>query len=325
MAGGGQMTSVYAREDVVGVREQLSNLIANISPADTPLCTILQKESCGDNRFEWQKDVLSTAKQNHQLSGFDITTYDVQVATTSMISYTSLVSRDFAIANDTEAAEKAGRDSEIGYRTTKVAKEAKRDVETNYTANNAAVAPNGATAGESGSLPAYIKNNVIAGTDGSHAGWGSSPTGARSNGTEGASSETYLKKAVRLAYEDGGQPTLVMAGAYQKQAISAFAGIAALRANVALPSNVPATIVAAADAYVSDFGTLMIVPNRHQRPIDIWVLDPDGLRERVFRDWQTRELAPTGDARKFMIVSNRGLQVDHEDSHALVTDVTSTA
>jgi len=267
--------------------------------------------------------VLSTAAQNHQVSGFDITTYDVQVATTRMISYVSLVSRDFAIAGDTEAAEKAGRDSEIGFRTTKVAKELKRDVEVNYTANNAAVAPNGATAGESASLCAFIKTNVQAGTAGTHAGWGTSPTGARSNGTEGASSETLLKKGIRQSYEAGGQPTLVMAGPYQKQAISAFAGIAALRANVSLPSNVPATIVGAADAYVSDFGTLMIVPNRHQRPIDIWIIDPDGMRERVFRDYAAKELAATGDARKFMILSSRGLQVDNQAAHALITDVAS--
>lgn len=323
MPAGGQLTSVYAREDVVGVREQLSNLISNISPTDTPLSTILQKESCGDNRFEWQTDVHSTAAQNHNVSGFDITTYGVLVPTVRMISYTSLVERDFAIAGDTEAAEKAGRDGEIGYVMTKTAKELKRDVEVNYTANNAAVAPSGATAGESGSLPAYIKTNVQAGTNGAHAGWTTSPTGARSNGTEGASSETLLKKGIRQSYEAGGQPTLVMAGPYQKQAISAFAGIAALRANVNLPSNVPATIIAAADFYVSDFGTLAIVPSRHQRPIDIWIIDPDGMRERIFREYQTKELAPTGDARKFMILSNRGLQVDNEKAHALITDVAS--
>lgn len=323
MPAGGQFTNVYAREDVVGVREQLANYIANISPADTPLSTILQKESCGDNRFEWQTDVLSTAAQNHQVSGFDITTYSVTAPTVRMISYTSLSARDFVIAGDVEAAETAGRASEIGYQTTKVAKELKRDVETNYTANNAAVAPSGATAGESASLPAFIKTNVQAGTNGSHAGWATSPTGARSNGTEGASSETLLKKAIRQAYTAGGQPTLVMCGPYQKQAISAFAGIAALRSNVNQPTNVPATIIAAADFYVSDFGTLAIVPSRHQRPIDIWVIDPDNMRERVFREYMTEELAKTGDARKFQILTSRGLQVDNENAHALVTDVSS--
>lgn len=323
MAGAGQFTNVFAREDVTGVREQLSNLISNISPSDTPLCTILQKESCADNRFEWQTDVLSTAAQNHQVSGFDITTYNALTATVRMISYTSLASRDFVIAGDVEFAETAGRESEVGYQMTKVSKELKRDIETNYTANNAAVAPNGATAGESGSLPAYIKTSVQAGTNGSHAGWGTSPTGARSNGTEGASSETMLKKAIRQSYEQGGQPTLVMAGPYQKQAISAFAGIAALRANIALPSNVPTSIVGAADAYVSDFGTLMIVPSRHQRPIDIWVIDPDGMRERVFREYSVSEMSKTGDARKFMVLTSRGLQVDNEKAHALITDVSS--
>lgn len=325
MAAGGQLTNVYGREDVVGVREQLSNLIANISPADTPLCTAIGAEGCGDTTFSWQTDVLSTAAQNHQVSGYDITTYNVVAATVRLYNYCSLSSRDFAIAGDTEAAEKAGRESEVGYQLTKTSKELKRDIEVNYTANNAAVAPNGATAGETGSLPAFIKTNVQAGTNGSHAGWGTIPTGARSNGTEGASSETLLKKAVRQSYEQGGEPTLVMAGPYQKQQISAYAGIAAQRANTALPSNVPVTILAAADGYVSDFGTLMIVPNRHQRPIDVWVLDPDGIRERIFRDYEMEEMAKTGDAEKWDIRTSRGLQVDQQLAHALITDVTSTA
>jgi len=323
MAGGGQFTSVYGREDVTGVREQLANYVAIISPTETPLSTILQKESTGDNRFEWQTDVVSTAAQNHQVSGFDITTYNAITATTRMISYVSLSARDFVISGDVEHAEVAGRAGEIGYQTTLTAKALKLDVETNYTANNAAVAPAGSTAGESASLPAFIKTNVQAGTNGSHAGWSTSPTGARSNGTEGASSETLLKKGIRQAWTAGGQPTLVMAGPYQKQAISAYAGIAALRANVSLPSNVPATIVAAADAYVSDFGTLMIVPSRVQRPIDIWIIDPDNMRERVFRDYKFEELAKTGDARKFQIITSRGLQVNNENAHALVTDVAS--
>lgn len=322
MAAGGQLTNVFAREDVVGVREQLSNLIANISPADTPLTTVIGKESTGDTTFSWQTDVLSTAAENHQVSGFDITTYSAVTPTVRLYNYCSLSSRDFVVAGDTEAAEKAGRGSETGYLLTKTMKELKRDVETNYTANNAAVAPNGSTAGETGSLPAWIKTNVQAGTNGSHAGWGTIPTGARSNGTEGASSETLLKKAIRQAYEQGGEPTLVMAGPYQKQQISAFAGIAAQRVNNS-PTNLPTTILGAADGYVSDFGTLMIVPSRHQRPIDIWVIDPDGMRERIFRDYEMSEMAKTGDSQKWMILTSRGLQVDQEKAHALITDVSS--
>lgn len=325
MAAGGQLTNVFAREDVVGVREQLSNTITNISPADTPFTTVIGKEGCGDSTFSWQTDVLSTAAENHQVSGFDITTYSAVTPTVRLYNYTSLASRDFAVAGDTEAAEKAGRESEEGYLLMKTAKELKRDVETNYTANNAAVAPNGATAGETGSLPAFIKTNVQAGTNGSHAGWGTIPTGARSNGTEGASSETMLKKAVRQAYEQGGEPTLVMAGPYQKQQISAFAGIAAQRVNTTMPSNVPVTILGAADGYVSDFGTLAIVPSRHQRPIDIWVLDPDEIRERIFRDFEMSEMAKTGDSTKWMLLCNKGLQVDQQLAHSLITDVTSTA
>lgn len=323
MAAGGQLTNVFAREDVVGVREQLSNLISNISPADTPLTTVIGKEGCRDTTFSWQTDVLSTAAQNHQVSGFDITTYSAVTPTVRLYNYCSLASRDFVVAGDTEAAEKAGRESEVGYLLTKTGKELKRDVETNYTANNAAVAPNGATAGETGSLLAFIKTNTQAGTNGADPVWSTIPTDARSNGTEGASSETLLKAAVRQAYTAGGEPTLVMVGPYQKQQFSAFAGIAAQRANTSMPSNIPVTIIGAADGYLSDFGVLAIMPSRHQRPIDAFVLDPDGIRERIFREYEISEMAKTGDSMKWMILTSRGLQVDNESAHALITDLSS--
>lgn len=320
MAGAGQLTNVFDRYDAIGVREELSDLIADISPTDTPFTSNIGEESCENTYFEWQTDALDTAAQNHQIDGFDITTYSQVTATSRIGNYTSISEKDFMISGTTEAVNKAGRASEVGYQATKSAKALKRDVETNFTANNAAVAGDGTTARETGGIVAFLKTNTSAGTNGADPVWTSSPTGARSDGSERTSSETILKNVIKQVYDSGGDPSLIMVGSFQKQEFSAFAGIAAQRFQA--PEG-PSTIIGAADLYVSDFGTLSIVPNRFMRATDALVLDPEMARKRTLRPYMIEEMAKTGDAEKRMLLVECGLQVDNEAAHGIAADLAS--
>lgn len=323
MAGAGQLTNVFDRYDVIGVKEEVSDMISDISPTDTPLQTSIGSQPTTQTFFEWQTDVLAAAAQNHQIDGFDVTTFTAVVPTVRLGNYTSLSQKDFMISGTVETTSRYGRESDEGYQATKAAKELKRDKEVNFTANNAAVAGDGSTARETGGIVAFLKTNTQSGTNGTDPAWGTIPTGAASDGTEGSSSESLLKTAVRQAYAAGGEPSIVMVGPFQKQEFSGFAGIAALRGNVSLPSSVPTTIMGAADLYVSDFGTLVIAPSRFQRPTDALVLDPTGIRQRELRAPRLEPLAKTGDANKWMWTCEAGLQVDNEDAHAIVRDLDS--
>lgn len=321
MAGAGQLTNTFDRYDAIGEREELSDLISDISPTDTPLTSNIGSAPTGNTFFEWQTDSLAAAAQNHQIDGFDVTTFTAQTATTRLGNYTSISEKDFMVSGTQERMNKAGRSSEVGYLATKAAKELKRDCETNYLANNAAVAGNGTTAREGAGIVAFIKTNTDkSATNGTDPVWTSSPTGARSDGVERADSETILKSVIKKVYDSGGDPTMVMVPSFLKQQASAYAGIAAQR--FMAPAG-PSTIVGAADLYVSDFGTLSIVPNRFMRAIDMLVIDPMEVRERVFRDFELHELAKTGDAEKRLLVVEKGLQVDNEAAHGIATDLTS--
>jgi hypothetical protein len=55
----------------VQVREDLSDIIYNISPMDTPFMSGAGKGSCSNTLFEWQKDELAAAAANQKLEGDD--------------------------------------------------------------------------------------------------------------------------------------------------------------------------------------------------------------------------------------------------------------
>src|SRR5262249_52157800 len=81
-------------------------------------------------------------------------------------------------------------------------------------------------------------------------------------------------------------------------------------------------IIGAADVYVSDFGTLAIVPNRFQRSRDAWLIDPEYASIAYLRPFMTEALAKTGDAEKRMLLVEWGLKVHNEAAHAGIFDLT---
>lgn len=322
MAGAGQLTNVFDSYDAVGVREELSDLIADISPTDTPFMSNIGSESTGNTFFEWQTDALDTAAENHQIDGFDITTYDAVTATVRLGNYTSILEKDFIISGTEQAVNKAGRQSELAYQATKAAKALKRDQETNLTANNAAVAGNSTTARETGGFAAWLKTNTNkSATNGADPDWGTIPTDARSDGVTQAFTETILKDVMKQTWDEGGEPSILMVGSFNKQAVSSFAGIAEQRY---MAPTAPTTIIGAADVYLSDFGELMVVPNRFMPDNYAYFIDPDMARRRVLRPYQIQEMAKTGDAEKRMILIEEGLQVDNEAGHGIAADLTTS-
>jgi hypothetical protein len=319
-----QFTTTFSTYDAKGIREDLSDLISNIAPTDTPFQSNIGSEPTGNTFFEWQTDTLAAASgSNAQIEGDDMgNTYTTVTATTRLGNYVQILRKDFLLSRSEQVARKAGRSDERGYQAAKAAKEMKRDWETSLLDNNAAAAGSDTVARETGGLVAWIKTNISSSaTNSVDPVWSTAPTGARSDGTTRAFLESHLKTVVKLCWENGADPSILMVGAFNKQAVSAFAGIAAQRNQA---NNSRPTIVGAADAYLSDFGELMVVPNRFQRGRDALVLDPSKARIRVFDSYKMHEMAKTGDADKYMFTMEAGLQIDNEKAFGLVADLTTS-
>ena len=314
------VSNTFTSFDSVGIREELSNVINNISPEEVPLQSNIGSKNVSNTYFEWQSDSLSAVQTTAVVDGDDVTSFDATSATTRLGNYTQILRRTVIVADNLGAQDAAGRNDEFAFQIAKRGRELKRDLEATLCLNNAKVAGNSSTARETAGLGAWIATNDVFGAA------GASPTGdgsnARTDGTQADFTETMLKSAMQAAYTSGGQPTLLMVGPFNKTQVSGFAGIAQQRYQA--PSNAPTTIIGAADVYLSDFGTLQVVPNRFQRERDAFLLDPEYAAVAYLRPIQKVDLAKTGDASKAMLLVEAGLEVGTEAAHAGIFDLTTS-
>ncbi|MBT5637985.1 MAG: DUF5309 domain-containing protein [Candidatus Peribacter sp.] len=313
------VANTFTRYSSIGIREELSNVIKNISPEDTPFQSNIRSESVSNTYFEFQTDELSAAAANAQLDGDDIATFSAVTPSVRLGNYTQIMRKDFVLADNLEVINSAGRKSEIAYQLAKVGSELKRDVEYNLLSNQGQAAGSTTVARKTRGLPSWISTNVSKGTSGANA---TAATAARTDGTQRAMTEAMLKTVVQSMWNEGGKPKMVMVGPHVKTVISGFTGIAGQRFNV--DGNKPGTIIGAADIYVSDFGNLEIVPNRFQRARDAFVLDPELCSVATLRPMKQVKLAKTGDAEKRMVLCEVGLKVDQEAGLGLIADLSTS-
>ena len=274
------VSNTFTKYDVVGLREDLADVIYNISPETTPFISNMTKRRQVTNTFfEWQTDSLASAGVNAVIDGDDLSSFTAVSATARLGNYTMISRKDFIIADNMSGTlDLAGRRSEIAYQLAKKGDELKRDMEFNMVGvNQAAVAGNNTTARKTASLSAFIRTNTSKGTGGGDPTVSSGIVNAArtdaSSSNQRAFTETMLKAVISSVWSEGGEPEILMVGPFNKQAVSAFAGIAAQR--YMAPTDGPSSIIGAADVYISDFGSISVVPSRFSRERDAYGIDPD--------------------------------------------------
>jgi hypothetical protein len=305
----------------IGMREDLSDIIYNISPTDTPFLSTVGKTKATAVYHEWQTDSLAAAAANAAVEGADASSATLS-PTTRVGNRTQISQKTVAVTGTLQAVDKAGRKSELAYQLSKASSEIKRDME--FTFLNNTVQSNG-TAGSTarvlGGLQTWLATNGDFGSGGSA---GSSGTTARTNGTNRTFTETELKTVIKEVFESGGSPKILMVTPAHKQTVSAFAGIAAQR--YMAPSDAPTTIIGAADIYLSDFGSVSVVPNRFMLSGNsanevAFVLDPEYAAVAYLRPFQTIELAKNGDSDRTQLLVEYTLEVKNEAAHGIIADL----
>jgi hypothetical protein len=317
------VTNTFTTFDAKGIREDLSNIITNIAPEETPYMSNVGRESISNSLFEWQTDTLATAAANKQLEGDDVTSFDSVTATVRLQNYAQISRKTIVLSATEETVNKAGRRSELAYQIAKRSAELKRDQEFSMLNGAVAAAGNTTTARGTASLQAFIKTNYDMQTNGANPTYTTVPTGARSDGNVRTFTETILKNVIQQVWTSGGTPKILMTGPVNKQRVSGFSGIASSRFNIDGGAR-PATIIGAADIYVSDFGNVQVVPNRFQRERDAFVIDPDYAKVTMLRPYQQVELAKTGDAEKRMLIVEWGHKVLAENAHGIAADLVTS-
>ena len=313
--------AIYNAYDAIGQREDLADIIYDISPTETPFMSSIGKTKATAVFHEWQTDSLSAATTNNAaVEGADAS--DATLSPTVRLgNYTQILQKTIKVSGTLDAVNKAGRKSEKAYQLAKASQELKRDLETILLANQGRSAgTTNSTARKMGSLLSWIKTNSDAQTN------GADPTtigvSTRTDGNTRTFTETLLKSVVAEVFASGGVPKILMVNATGKQKVSSFTGLSAYRYNVnGGNGGAQATIVGAADVYLSDFGSMSVVPNRFMRTRDALILDPEYAALAYLRPFQTNELAKAGDADKTQVLVEVTLEVKNEAAHGIVADL----
>lgn len=310
--------AIFNAHDAIGQREDLTDVIYNISPTETPLMSSIGKTKASAVYHEWQTDSLAAATTNNAaVEGADAS--DATLSPTVRLgNYTQILQKTIKVSGTLDAVNKAGRKSEKAYQLAKASAELKRDLETILLANQGRSAgSSNSTPRKMGSLLSWIKTNSSRGSGGADP--ATIGVSTRTDGTQRTFTEQLLKDVVAAVYNSGGSPKVLMVGTTGKQKVSTFAGIAAQR--FMAPADAPTTIVGAADVYMSDFGSISVVPNRFMRTRDALVLDPEYAALAYLRPFQTNELAKAGDSDKTQVLVEVTLEVKNEAAHGIVADL----
>ena len=309
----------------IGQREDLSNTIFNIAPTETPVVSSIGKTKATATYHEWQTDDLAAASAAGLIEGADASGAS-DTPTARVGNRTQIQGKTVHVSGTLDAVDKAGRKTETAYQLAKAGQELKRDMEKTILGN---VAASNGTAGSAarllGSIQSWLGTNFVTMTDGV-APVNANGTAARTEGaTASAFTEDKLKDVVKSCFENGGNPTLLVVPPTQKQVVSTFTGIAEQRYQA--PAAKATTIIGAADVYLSDFGTLSVVPDRFMTADttpdaeQALVLDPTMASVATLRPFESNLLAKTGDSEKHQMLVEYTLQVSNEKAHGIVADL----
>ena len=301
----------------IGLREDLSDVIYNISPTETPFMSSIGKSKATAVYHEWQTDSLASATTaNAAVEGADASSATIS-PTTRVGNYTQIIQKTVQVSGTIESVNKAGRKSEKAYQLAKASAEIKRDLETIITSNQARSAGSSTTARKLGSILSWLVTNTSKGTSGADPSTSGSTT--RTDGTQRTFTEALLKTVVASVFSSGGNPKILMVGATGKQKVSSFPGIAVNRFQ--LNKVEQGAIIGAADIYQSDFGAMSVVPNRFMRARDALVIDPEFAALAFLRPFQTNDLAKTGDSENTQLLAEVTLEVKNEAAHGIIADL----
>lgn len=302
-------------------REDLQDVIYNIDPAETPFLSNVKVGVAKATLHEWQTDTLAAVADNKNIEGNDPTP-KAPVNSSRLTNHTQIGEKTVFISDTEQAVDQAGITDRMAYEMGKAMRELKRDMENALVGlNNAKVAGNESTARELASVQSWIATNDVFNSGGTPA--GASPTGdgtdARTDsGTQQVFTEAMLTSAIDLIWNSGGDPTIVLAGSFNKRKITGFTGNA-----TRFKDADDRSVVNAVDVYVSDYGDLQIVPDRYLRSRDVLIIDPEFWGVHYLRPVQERPLAKSGDSEKRQLVVEYTLASYNEKSSGGVFDLTT--
>ena len=315
--------ATWTTSAAVGERESLADVIARIDPADTPVFSNAKKQTTKAVFHEWQVQELTAASDTNYVNEGSDWSYVNPSATTRLGNYHQISAQAAQVSGTLEVVDKAGRDRETAYVKILKSLEQRRDIDKSLFKNEARSSSDPRKCGK---LLSYITNMSLISASTTPAG-----TGADVSDMAGASAALTIAKvdaAMKAAYDDGGSPSMLVWKPANKVAFSDLSSGGAVTNQLHMTANAPtdAIIIGSVSMYLTDFGTLNVVIDRQATNTEVLLLDKDhySIGHLPGRLFSVSDVAPTGDAIKFAIVSEWTLICDAPKAHAAVVDLSTT-
>ena len=307
--------ATYTSATAVGEREDLSDVIYRIDPDETPLVSNAQKETTKGIFHEFQVQELAAAVDTNYVNEGADYSYVNPTATTRLGNYHQISVQAASVSNTLDVVDKAGRDRESAMVKVLKGIEQRRDINKSLYKNEAR---SGSDPRKAAKLITWITNGdkpsdmAFATGDGSDA--------ADLTGTAAALTLAKIDAAMLAAYSDGGSPNMLLMSPTNKQNFSGLSSGSVATNQLHMTAPKEAAIIGSVSMYLSDFGELSVTVDRQCPNSEMYLIDTDyvcigSLPGRMF---SVSDVASTGDATKFAIVSEWTLIVKAPKAHAAV-------
>lgn len=314
---------------VVGNKENIRDTIYEISPDETPLFSTIRKTEATQKTHQWQTDDLAASTINSQLEGDDYTV-STSPATTLLNNVCQISAKTYGVSGSQRATASYGRADQLLYDKLQRGLELRTDVEVVLMTNQAKGTGSATTARKSAGLPAWITNTCGPSSMVAPIGDGTDISTAISNST--VLTYELLASAQQLAFEDGGNPSIMMLPPNLKRRFSSLAfssapSTADVRYNV--NSSKAPIAVGTVEKWLSDFGEVDVVVNRQMARQAatfmrqaVFLIDPRYLEVALLRNFEDSPLAKTGDSDRGFMTVEYTLVPTAPKAHAIVVGVT---
>jgi len=291
-----------------GLREDLLDVIVNISPTETPMLSGFKKSKANGTLHEWTTDTLGTATNNTVVEGADFSDPTL-TARVRHSNYCQINREGFQVSDTLDAVDKVGiKGGEYEYQLAKALKNIARGMEVAIVKGESAAGSASAARGSKG-----ISDSTTGGT-----GTGWVTTNSATMGTNDLTEAVY-NNMLQEIFIQGGNPDTTYAHGWNKRKISAFT--AGSTKNI---ESFAKKLVLSVDVYESDFGLQRIILDRYMPEKAVSILQKDMWSVAMLRPVKHTPLAKVGSSRRGMVEAEWTLVSYNEKASGTVFN-TSTA
>lgn len=284
----------------VGIREGLTDYVADLFADDVPFFAMAQKIDSRSTKSEWQEDSLAAASTTGISEGASLT-YTQPATRIRHANYMHIRLRNWDVTFTEMAVNVAGIGDQVAREMMKAMKSLLTDYDKIFLNTGNSAAGTTANARTARGIQRAIRTNT---------GRGSSAGGA----VKQALTESKVNALLQKIWNAGGDPRALFCGGYQKRVISQN-----FTAKTGFTYQIQASArqaISNINSYEGSFGTVDIIPDRQHMGARITIVTPDHLKVAVLRDIQQYKGAPTASSVKGWVEAEMTLQWGNEKAHA---------